>query len=406
MTVQTKRRISQTLDPWNGALAAVLRGARVGELRVLMPDGSAYRFAGDIPGPVASITVRDSSVSRRLVLGGDIALAETYIDGLWDTPDLATVLAFGLANISAGWMARTPFLLRPFYRLWHALHDNDDSGGSKRNIAYHYDLGNEFYKLWLDETMTYSSAMFEDAEGTPTPQELVSAQRRKWDRMLDLIQPGSGDHLLEIGCGWGGFAIHAAKEAGCRITGLTLSEEQAELARMRVAEEGLEGQIDIRLLDYREVPGTFSKIASIEMFEAVGEKWWPVFFQRIHDLLEPGGAAGVQVITIAEDRFEDYRRKPDFIQRYIFPGGMLPSPVRFRRVAERAGLTVGEPTFFGRDYGRTLEVWSRRFESAVPQVHALGFDDRFVRMWSYYLAYCRTGFDHESIDVMQVRLES
>jgi cyclopropane-fatty-acyl-phospholipid synthase len=349
--------------------------------------------------------VRDRGFARRLVAGGSMALAETYMDGAWDTPDLNAVLDLGLTNITAGSLPKMPVVLRPLQRAWHRLRDNDPEGGAKRNVAYHYDLGNDFYALWLDDSMTYSSAHPEPGEVPASDEELARAQRRKWDRILEIIQPGPRDSVLEIGCGWGGFAIHAAREAGCRVTGITLSEEQFDFARRRVAEEGLEGRVDIRLQDYREVPETFTGIASIEMFEAVGERWWVPFFRRTRDLLEPGRAAAMQVITIAEDRFESYRRRPDFIQRYVFPGGMLPSPARFQVAAESGGLAVGEPEFFGLDYARTLAAWSERFESALPDVRALGFDDRFIRMWRYYLAYCRTGFEHGTIDVMQVRLD-
>jgi cyclopropane-fatty-acyl-phospholipid synthase len=289
--------------------------------------------------------------------------------------------------------------LRPLRRLGHALRDNSISG-AKRNIEYHYDLGNDFYRLWLDDTMTYSSACFCDEAA-----DLEAAQRRKWDRVLELIQPSRGDRILEIGCGWGGFAIHAATEAGCKVTGLTLSEEQAALARERVREHGLEGWVDVRLQDYRREAGTYDGVASIEMFEAVGERWWPTFFGKLKALLEPGRRAGLQVITIADESFEAYRRTPDFTQRYIFPGGMLPSPSRFDAAASDAGLAVGERRSFGADYARTLSEWARRFERALPEVRALGFDERFVRMWRYYLAYCRAGFAGGNIDVMQVGLE-
>ncbi|MHB9002561.1 MAG: class I SAM-dependent methyltransferase [Coriobacteriia bacterium] len=393
-------------NPWHAVIAAVLRGIRAGTLDVAMPDRRTFHFAGSEPGPSARIEVHDAGIARRIVTGGDIAFARGYMSGAWDTPDLNAVLDLGLVNLSEGWAADLPVALRPFHRAWHAMRDNDAKGGSKRNIEYHYDLGNDFYELWLDETMTYSSACSVDGDGDLTSAQLECAQRRKWDRILEMIQPGSRDHVLEIGCGWGGFAIHAAREAGCRVTGLTLSEEQAALARRRVAEQGLDGQIDIRLQDYREVPGTYGAIASIEMFEAVGEKWWATFFGRVRELLEPGRAAGLQVITIAEERFEDYKRDPDFIQRYIFPGGMLPSFERFHDVAQAAGLGVGEPHFFGADYARTLSAWSQRFEGALPDIRALGFDERFVRMWRYYLAYCKTGFEHGTIDVMQVRLEA
>jgi cyclopropane-fatty-acyl-phospholipid synthase len=393
-------------NPWHAVIAAVLRGIRTGEIAITMPQGQEHRYAGKEPGPKARITVNDSSIARRILTGGDIALAEGYMDGLWDTDDLDAVLDLGLANLSAGWVADIPFALRPFHRAWHRMRDNDPWGGSKRNAAYHYDLGNDFYSLWLDNTMTYSSALLGEGNAPLTDEQLESGQRRKWDRILDLIQPGARDHILEIGCGWGGFAIHAAKEAGCHVTGLTLSEEQADLARSRVLEEGLEGRIDIRLQDYRETPETYSGIASIEMFEAVGEKWWPTYFDRVKGLLEPGGAAALQVITIAEERFEDYKREPDFIQRYIFPGGMLPSPERFRFAAEAARLSMSEPLFFGKDYARTLIAWAQRYEAVLPEIRALGFDEHFVRMWRYYLAYCRAGFETGNVDVMQVRLEA
>lgn len=391
--------------PWQVAMAYMLRGICAGALEIHLPNGTVHLFEGTAPGPSAVIHVRDTSLARRIAMGGDVALAESYMDGAWDTPDLEAVLDLGLANLSAGWTADVPFVLRPLHRLWHTLHDNDQRGGARRNIAAHYDLGNEFYSLWLDESMTYSSAVLAEEDSPLTPERLQQAQRRKWDRMLELIQPDSGDHVLEIGCGWGGFAIHAAREAGCRVTGITLSEEQAGHASARVRDEGLDGRVDIRLQDYRDVEGVFDGVASIEMFEAVGEKWWPVFFNRIGDLLAPGAAAALQVITIAEDRYEAYRRNPDFIQRYIFPGGMLPSVERFGATAETAGLAVSDMRLFGRDYAETLSAWAARFEAALPQVRELGFDERFIRMWRYYLAYCRAGFKSGAIDVMQVRLE-
>jgi cyclopropane-fatty-acyl-phospholipid synthase len=373
----------------------MLRRLRVGTLAVSMPDGREHVFQGKEAGPSAQIVLHDERVLRRLIAGGSVAFGEAYMDCDWDTPDLDTLLALGLANESA-WSSSEA--LTPLRKLLRPLPDNDPTG-AKRNIAYHYDLGNDFYSLWLDPTMTYSAGCFEETG------DLEAAQRSKWDRVLELLQPTSRDHLLEIGCGWGGFAMHAAREAGCRVTGITLSEEQAALARQRVIEAGLEGDIDIRLSDYRSAPGRYSGIASIEMFEAVGERWWPVFFGRVRELLQPGAAAALQVITIADDRFERYARRPDFTQRYIFPGGMLPSPERFASAAHDAGLDVGEPRFFGRDYARTLMQWRERFEDALDDVRALGYDERFIRMWRYYLAYCRTGFDAGSIDVMQVRLE-
>jgi cyclopropane-fatty-acyl-phospholipid synthase len=320
------------------------------------------------------------------------------MDGSWDTPDLHAVLDLGLANIDAGLGADLPVVLRPVYRLWHAMRDNAPGGGAERNIRYHYDLGNEFYRLWLDETMSYSCACF-DAGG-----DLAEAQAHKYDRILDRIRPRSGDRLLEIGCGWGAFAIHAARTVGCHVTGLTLSPAQAELARQRVQEAGVGDLVDVVLRDYRDETGTYDGIASIEMFEAVGEQYWPVFFETVRDRLTPRGTAALQVITVPDWDWESYREQVDFTQKYIFPGGIVPSPGAFTKVAQAAGLRVDEPFFFGADYARTLDSWLASFDAATDAVRGLGFDERFRRMWRYYLAWCNAGFSSDYIDVMQVRL--
>jgi cyclopropane-fatty-acyl-phospholipid synthase len=383
-------------------LLSMLRRMRVGRLTVGMPDGSVQRFEGVGQGPAARLDIKDPRMARRVAAGGTIALAETYMDESWDTPDLDSLLDLGVANMDAGWAAGVPTPTRPFNRLRHLLRDNDPAG-ARRNIEHHYDLGNDFYRLWLDDTLTYSCACFDGEAGT----DLETAQRRKWDRILDLIQPGHKDRILEIGCGWGGFAVHAAQQAGCTVTGLTLSSEQAAMARQRVEEHGLDGRVDIRLQDYRHVAGEFSAVASIEMFEAVGEKWWPTFFDQVRRVLKPGGVAGIQTITIADEKFEHYRRNPDFTQVYIFPGGMLPSPARFDDCSTAAGLTAeSAPRFFGADYARTLSEWRCRFEGVLPQVRQLGFDEAFIRMWRYYLSYCRMTFANGATDVMQIRLRA
>lgn len=388
------------------AIEAVLaRSLQVGELTLVRTDGSERRFCGARPGPCATVVVRSPRAVSRIATGSALGLAEGYMHGEWDTPDLDAVLDLGIANIVARGERGPAPLRAPLLRLWHRLRDNDP-GGARRNIRYHYDLGNGFYRLWLDETMTYSSALFDACTEPVHPDPLSCAQIRKWNRLLELLDLDPDDHLLEIGCGWGGFAIHAAATTGCRVTGLTLSTEQEAYAREAVKRAGLEDKVEIRLEDYRRVTGVYDRIASIEMFEAVGERWWPVFFERIRALLAPGGAAGIQVITIDERRFEEYRRNPDFIQRYIFPGGMLPSPERFAAAARSAGLRLGSPFFFARSYAATLAEWAQRFERAADAVAALGFDERFRRMWRYYLAYCRAGFSANTIDVMQVRLSA
>jgi len=379
-------------------VALVLSRLRRGELDLVLHNGTEKHFVGAEPGPSARVEILNPRGATQLLASTNIGLAQGYMDGHWDTPDLDAVLALGLANLVDRPAALTP-PTTPVQRAWHKLRDNSPRG-SRRNIAEHYDLGNDFYRLWLDDTMAYSSAMFCESD------DLRSAQLRKWDHLLDLLQPGTKDRVLEIGCGWGGFAVYAAQQAGCRVTGITLSEEQHAWATQAVAEAGLEDRVDIRLQDYRAVPETYTGIASIEMFEAVGERWWPVFFQRVRDLLTPGGVAALQTITIDEAHFDDYRRKPDFIQRYIFPGGMLPSPESFRTAAQACGLGVAYEFHFGASYAKTLAEWRARFEAAVPRVLEMGFDEHFVRMWRYYLAYCRAGFDAESIDVMQIRLEA
>ncbi|MDH4139407.1 MAG: cyclopropane-fatty-acyl-phospholipid synthase family protein [Coriobacteriia bacterium] len=384
-------------------VTALLSRLAVGKLALRDANGSVAVFEGRRPGPLAEVTLIDPGAARRIVMSGSIGLAEGYIYGEWDTPDLSAVLDLGMANIQSCALDRLPTPLQPVQRAWHRLRANTRNG-ARRNVAHHYDLGNDFYRLWLDDTMTYSSALFSKTSESTT-EDLSEAQQRKWDRLLELLQPSTRDHLLEIGCGWGGFAMHVAQEAGCRVTAITLSEEQRDLAARRVADAGLDGRVEIRLQDYRDVSEVYTGIASIEMFEAVGEQYWPLFFRCLRDLVAAGGRIAMQTITICEESFDAYRARPDFTQRYIFPGGMLPSPERFRKAAEGQGLSVAEPQFFGQSYACTLEKWLERFDSVRDQVLAMGFDERFLRMWRYYLAYCRTGFRSGNIDVMQVALE-
>lgn len=392
------------------ALYTALPRMRAGTLTVTGTDGRERVFGGAVEGPSARVELTDPAAARRIALGGAMGLAESYMDGHWSTPDLEAVLELGAVNMPEGTDTRAPRLKRPVERMGHLLRDNTPRG-SKRNIEHHYDLGNDFYELWLDESMTYSCALF--GEGCEEPNlggvrvaeaPLPAAQQRKYDRILELADPKPGERLLEIGCGWGGFAVRAAKEAGCRVLGITLSREQHDFAVERVRREGLEGQVEVRLQDYRDVREEFDRIVSIEMFEAVGVRWWPAFFGALRDRLRDGGRAALQTIVIEDSRFEDYRRKPDFTQKYIFPGGMLPSPALFAEHAQAAGLEVGEPAYFGASYAATLERWLRRFDEVRDEVLALGYDERFVRMWRYYLAVCRAGFKTGSVDVMQVGL--
>jgi cyclopropane-fatty-acyl-phospholipid synthase len=388
------------LGPFGKGVALALRRSRYGSLAVVLPDATRLSFAGPEDGPSAIMLIHDPACVRRMVLGGSIGMAEAFMDEQWDSPDLTAFLEFAALNLDAAREAgaRVTAPLNPVNRALHAVRANTRRG-SRRNIEHHYDLGNDFYALWLDPDMTYSCGLFDGSEC-----DLATAQTRKWDRLLDLLDPRPGQHLLEIGCGWGGFAIHAAKTRGLRVTGITISEAQLAWARERVAEVGLEDRVEIRLQDYRDIAERFDLVASIEMFEAVGMRYWHTFFAAVRDALTAGGRAAMQVITIEDHRLDDYAVRPDFIQRYIFPGGMLPSPEAFARDSTAAGLICEKPAFFGADYALTLRTWEQRFADTVTQVRRLGFDDRFERMWRFYLAYCQAGFRTGSIDVMQVAL--
>jgi cyclopropane-fatty-acyl-phospholipid synthase len=333
---------------------------------------------------------------RRLLLGGDIGAAEAYIDGDWSSPDLVAIIEVAARNqpsipgVDGGtWPSR---LLN---RLRHLARANT-LAGSRRNIVQHYDLGNDFYRSWLDDGMSYSSALFQSPDQT-----LEAAQTAKQDRVMALLEPRPGQSALEIGIGWGGVAERLAR-AGARLTGLTLSPAQLGFAKDRLAGAGLEA--DLRLQDYREIEGRFDRIVSIEMLEAVGEAWWPVYFATLRRSLAEGGIIVLQTITIADERFAAYRRAADFIQRHVFPGGMLPSPSALRAEIVRAGLVIEAVETFGASYARTLQLWRERFEAAWPAIERMGFPPRFKRLWDYYLAYCEAGFRAGAIDVGLWRL--
>lgn len=378
-------------------LLKVLSHLKVGGLKLVKPDGGVFLFQGE-PGPEAVLILRHMDAVRRVLLGGDLGLAEAYMDGQWETPDLMALLELGQRNLQVLDVGKPGRLHRLLDTLVHAFRRNTRSG-ARRNIRYHYDLGNAFYKLWLDETLTYSSAIFAEPG-----QSLAEAQRNKYRHLLGLLQIQPGQHLLEIGSGWGGFALHAAKETGCRVTSITLSEEQLKEARARAKAAGLEGQVSFEFIDYRDVRGEFDRVVSIEMFEAVGERYWGAYFKAVHDRLRPGGRAAFQVITIRDDAFERYRHTVDFIQRYIFPGGMLPSPSAWETHVRSAGLKTESRDFYGQHYARTLKAWDQRVHAAEFEIGQVGFDQRFLRMWHYYLAYCHAGFVTGHIDLMQTAL--
>jgi cyclopropane-fatty-acyl-phospholipid synthase len=374
-------------------LQRILPSLQHGRLTINFKGSESLTIYGRLQGPSAQITVNSWKFFCRLITNADLGFAESYLAGEFSSPNLAALLELGSRNWEmtswTRWL-RTPALPA---RLRHALNRNTRRG-SRRNIAAHYDLGNDFFAHWLDGGMNYSAALFSSAGQT-----LEEAQFAKLDRASELLELSGGEAVLEIGCGWGGLAERLIVRHGCLVTGITLSEEQLAFAKKRLSDRGLDRRADLRLQDYRDTDETFDRIVSIEMLEAVGAAYWPTYFNRLHANLRSGGVAVLQVITIAEEYFESYRRRPDFIQKYIFPGGMLPTRGIIEREVTAAGLCLSSCEFFGKSYALTLSEWLRRFEIALPAIRAQGFDARFNRIWEYYLAYCRAGFEAGFLNV-------
>ena len=369
-----------------------------GRVDFVLPDERVFRAEGRLPGPVATLNIHNPDLFSRLIREGDLGFCDAYLDEWWSSPDLQAFMDLVHADnedIYDGFPGMGMVRMWEQFRFW--LQRNHKTQ-AKKNISYHYDLGNDFYGLWLDETMTYSSALFpEDAQ-----MSLEAAQTAKYASMVDQMGVEPGDHVLEIGCGWGGFAEYAAKERGLKVTGLTISEEQFRYAQERIEKAGLSGLVDFKLQDYRDERGTYDGIASIEMFEAVGEKYWPIYFETVRERLKPGKAATLQIITVDHKRWDVYKRGVDFIQKYIFPGGMLPSPVVLRQQVENSGLVVDSSIEFGKSYDITLRRWHETFNAKWDQITAMGFDERFKRMWNFYLTSCAATFDSGNCDVTQI----
>ena len=397
-------RQSASLPMAARVLFKLLPNLRHGRLTVTLPDRSQHEFGQDGQGIHAHLDIRDLAICSQVLTGGDVAFGEGYFNGLWDTTDLPALLTLLARNqnelmpafYGRGWKGW-------LFRLRHILRANSRKQ-AKKNIEAHYDLGNTFYRVWLDATMTYSSALFERDRDVG----LDVAQTAKYERILNEINPPAGGHILEIGCGWGGFAEHAAKTRGVRVTGITLSSSQLEYARERIARAGLQSLVRLELCDYRDVAkrlgAQFDGVASIEMFEAVGQKYWASFFKTVQSALKPGARACVQVITIDESRFEQYAATSDFIQQYIFPGGMLPSPERFFAGAAQAKLAVPVKFEFGQDYAETLRRWLHTFDVAHETISEQGFSAQFIKLWRFYMAYCIAGFEAGSTNVAQYTL--
>jgi cyclopropane-fatty-acyl-phospholipid synthase len=376
------------------ALRKVLSLIEVGRLVIELPSGVKLEGVGARSGPQANVKLNNWRALRRFVLGGDVGVATSYLDNDWSSSDLTVLFelaALNGARFMSALEGSAPFRILNW--LAHRAKANTRRG-SRRNIEAHYDLGNEFYRLWLDAKMIYSSAIFGPASAT-----LEQAQDAKLQRIVERLQLASDDSVLEIGCGWGGLATTIAQNSAARVTGVTISPAQFDSARALIQAKSLEDRVELRLQDYRDIEGRFDRIVSIEMVEAVGREFMPRYFEMIRDRLKPGGLCVLQAITIAEDRFVDYCRRPDFIQRYIFPGGFLPSKTFLRETIERAGLRLIAAENFGESYALTLREWRRRFLDAWPEIERLGFGPSFKRLWEYYLCYCEAGFRSGATDV-------
>ncbi|AUJ63960.1 SAM-dependent methyltransferase [Aestuarium zhoushanense] len=395
--ILTSTKGQSNLPRYFGPVFDILCNIPRGRIDIELPDGRVFRAEGKSAGYVTAITIHNKDIFARLIREGDLGFMESYMEGWWDTPDLMTFMDFvhdAEDEVFDGFPGQG--LVRAYEKLRFWLQSNSKRQ-AKKNISYHYDLGNDFYGLWLDDTMTYSSAYFRTGQ-----ESLEAAQIQKYAAMVDAMGVSAGDHVLEIGCGWGGFAEYAAKERGLHVTGLTISKEQLNYARERIEKAGLSDRVTLKMQDYRDETGTYDGIASIEMFEAVGEKYWPVYFETVRKCLKPGAKATLQIITVQDRRFEVYRKGVDFIQKYIFPGGMLPSPSVLRKEVEKSGMTVDGSIEFGESYSQTLRRWSDVFNDRWDQIAALGFDDRFRRMWNLYLSSCAGTFHSGNCDVTQI----
>ncbi|MBL4749756.1 MAG: class I SAM-dependent methyltransferase [Amylibacter sp.] len=399
MTVFTSPKGHEDLPRYFALAFASLKALQRGVLDIVLCDGRVFRINGPDAGKYARIIAKDDTIWARLIREGDMGFSDAYLDGQWETPDLQAFLDLvfdNFAEISKKYPGAS--LLRMYERLRHWMNRNTKEQ-ARKNISYHYDLGNDFYARWLDDTMTYSSALFETGQ-----ESLENAQIRKYASICDEMGMREGDHLLEIGCGWGGFAEYAAGQRGVSLKCLTISQEQYDYAKERMFKAGLAEKVDIVMQDYRDEAGQYDGIASIEMFEAVGEKYWPSYFNTVHDCLKPGRQATIQVITMADHLFDNYRKTIDFIQRHIFPGGMLPSPTVLRVEIEKSGLVFCTSKEFGKSYSLTLRRWFDSFNAGWDDIENTQFDTRFRNMWNFYLTSCAAGFEYDTTDVTQVTM--
>ncbi|MAI29082.1 MAG: hypothetical protein CMP38_02620 [Rickettsiales bacterium] len=374
----------------------VLAQSKYGSIRVYKDNKPLFFFKGKLSGPNADIKILKEKCISDFFLRGDLGWAESYVDGNWETSNLTNFLEWGARNFHEfSKYVRGKWFTILYLRLKHHLKKNSRSG-SKKNISFHYDLGNSFYEKWLDESMTYSSAMFKNPEDN-----LLKGQINKYENLANITGVKENDKILEIGCGWGGFSSFLAKKYSANVTAITISKKQYEKAKQKIYEDKLIDKVDVKLLDYRNIDGKYDKIVSIEMFEAVGEKYWSKYFDVLKKNLKSDGSIGLQTITIEDEFFQKYKKFPDFIQTYIFPGGMLPSIEEMNKVITSRGLHIKNKKMFGNDYAKTIRIWSESFENSWDCIKSLGFSESFKRLWNYYLGYCEGGFKSGNINVGQ-----
>ena len=385
---------------WDKIFLKGIKKFPYGSLEIEWPDGKFKKIDALHKGPNAKIKIVDSNVVREIIQGGSIKFAELYISKRIITNNLTNLMHYCALNNDQAEETFKITIFRYLYNKYLHFKNKNTKIQAKKNISHHYDLGNQFYKYWLDKSMTYSSAIFNGKNDN-----LESAQNNKYKKLADLSSIKKGDNILEIGCGWGGFSEFLAKNYDCQITALTISKEQFTFTTKRMEKANLTSKVKVVFCDYRNIKGQFDKVLSIEMFEAVGREYWKTFFEKIRTVLKPNGNVGLQLITIDDKIFNVYKNNPDFIQKYIFPGGMLPSVEVLKNIIENTSFRINSINSYSNDYAKTLNIWNKEFNRNWTKIEKLGFDERFKLLWNYYLSYCEGGFLSKNIDLKQINLK-
>jgi len=384
---------------WEILLLKGIKKFSYGSIQIEFSDGYIENIMAKKPGPKAMLKINKPNAAKEIIQGGSVAFAESYINKDISTDNLTNLIHYcALNNDQAESTFNISILKKIVHKIFHYKNKNTKNQ-AKRNISFHYDLGNKFYEYWLDKTMTYSSAIFNNKSI-----ELEAAQNNKYKKLAELSAIKNGDQILEIGCGWGGFAEFIGNNYDCNLTAVTISKEQYEYTKKRIFDANLSHKIEVLLCDYRNITGKFDKIVSIEMFEAVGKQYWNTFFKKIENILKPKGSISLQLITIDDNIYDVYKTNPDFIQKYIFPGGMLPSDKILKKLINKTSLKINSIDSFSKDYAKTLNIWNKEFNKKWDKIEKLGFDENFKLLWNYYLSYCEGGFLSKNIDLKQIKL--